>query len=87
MELHINSLLQCPFCGGAPVIKTSSSAYFQWAIWIECRNCRARTTQMTFGNNGSINPEDCNYDGQEAAASFVARLWNRRDGIAPAKQP
>jgi hypothetical protein len=35
---------------------------------------------MTFGNNGSINPQDCNYDGKESAADFVAKLWNRREG-------
>ena len=68
----------CPFCGGSPIMKVNSSAYFQWAIWIECRSCRARTTQMTFGNNGSIQPEDCSYDGREAASHFVIKLWNQR---------
>lgn len=81
METKIGQLLSCPFCNGTAIMKSNTSAYFQWAIWIECRNCRARTVQMTFGNNGSINPKDCSYDGREAAAAFVAELWNRRDGV------
>lgn len=81
MEPKVNQLLSCPFCNGTAIMKSNTSAYFQWAIWIECRNCRSRTTQMTFGNNGSINPNDCSYEGREDAADFVTRLWNRRDGF------
>lgn len=73
-------LLPCPFCGETVAIKTGGSAYFQWMTWVECRRCHARSTQMVFGNNGSLRAEDCSYNGREEAVAYVVALWNRREG-------
>ena len=71
-------LLHCPFCGEAAALKVHSGAYFQWVTWVECKRCRAKSLQMVFGNNGSLRPEDCNYDGREAAMNYVTKMWNSR---------
>lgn len=68
----------CPFCGGESAIKINSGAYYQWSTWIECRKCRARGGQMFFGNNGTLNPDECNYNGREEAIEVVIKLWNNR---------
>lgn len=71
-------LLPCPFCGDAAAIKLSAYAYFQWMTWVECRRCHARSSQMVFGNNGSLRAEDASYEGREEATEYVRSLWNRR---------
>lgn len=76
--MESQQLLPCPFCGERAAIKIGASAYFQWTTWIECRRCHARTTQMVFGNNGTLRAEDCSYEGREEAVGYAVALWNGR---------
>lgn len=77
-EYSIADLLPCPFCGERPMLRVNASAYFQWAVWVECKRCHSRTVQIAFGNNGSINPDDCSYTGRSEALRFVSKIWNQR---------
>lgn len=60
-----DQLLPCPFCGGAPKLRTHRSGEDSMECYVECPTCEARTTY---------------YEDAYAPTADAIDAWNRRTG-------
>lgn len=65
-------------CGGKAKIKYSHAPYFHWCVYIECEECHCRSAMMIYGDDGTINPEECTKEGEDKAKVRALGFWNTR---------
>lgn len=77
----METILVCPHCMRKMAhVKYSTGVMWQYSVRVVCEYCHCSTAQVLYGDNGTIEPESCTRNGEDAARQKAIDLWNGMRG-------